>query len=222
MSSFCVAERAARVVKVDVVQRGPGDGDGQDGDASRLDGRQHGGQRPRAVRDAGADDVAVRGRLRHLRDPSQGRRDALGTVRTVEVEQDRVTVKPGLQLVSRALGDDAASASPNCSSSSPTRRRRFLPRIPYRLPCMVRFSWPVSWPTALVCWLTEPVTDRTRPGCLSTSMPATRALPSSGRDSVVRILTVVVLPAPFGPSSAYTLPAATEKVSPSSASTADL
>ncbi len=53
-------------------------------------------------------------------------------------------------------------------------------------------------------------------------MPATRALPSSGRDSVVRILTVVVLPAPFGPSSAYTLPAATEKVSPSSASTADL
>ena len=50
-------------------------------------------------------------------------------------------------------------------------------------------------------------------------MPATTARPPSGRDNVVRIRIVVVFPAPFGPSSANTLPAATEKLSPSSART---
>src|SRR5215469_4391491 len=116
----------------------------------------------------------------------------------------------------------AAAASPNWSSSSATRRRRSLPRIPYRLPCMARFSCPVSWSTAPVCWLTEPITDRTLAGCLSTSMPATRAVPASGSDSVVRILTVVVLPAPLGPSSSLMLPATTENVSPSRARTSGL
>ena len=38
------------------------------------------------------------------------------------------------------------------------------------------------------------------PGRRARRCPATRALPLSGRDSVVRILTVVDLPAPFGPS----------------------
>ena len=73
-----------------------------------------------------------------------------------------------------------------------------------------------------MCWLTDPITDLTCPGRLSTSIPATRALPSSGRDSVVRILTAVVLPAPFGPSSAKMLPSATQKLRPSSARTSDL
>ena len=50
-------------------------------------------------------------------------------------------------------------------------------------------------------------------------MPATRALPLSGRLSVVRIWIVVDLPAPFGPSSAKTVPAEALNDSPSSART---
>jgi hypothetical protein len=40
----------------------------------------------------------------------------------------------------------------------------------------------------------------------TTSNPATRAVPLSGRDSVARIRTVVVFPAPFAPSSENTVP----------------
>ncbi len=40
-------------------------------------------------------------------------------------------------------------------------------------------------------------------------MPATRATPSSGRSSVESIRTIVVFPAPFGPSSPKTDPAVT-------------
>ena len=43
---------------------------------------------------------------------------------------------------------------------------------------------------------------RTSLGCLSTSMPATTALPLSGRSRVVSTRTAVVLPAPFGPEQA--------------------
>ena len=50
-------------------------------------------------------------------------------------------------------------------------------------------------------------------------MPATRALPLSGRLSVVRILIVVDLPAPFGPSRPNTVPAVAPNESPSSART---
>ena len=45
------------------------------------------------------------------------------------------------------------------------------------------------------------------------------ALPASGRESVARILTVVDLPAPLGPSSAKTVPAAMSSDRPSSART---
>ena len=48
-------------------------------------------------------------------------------------------------------------------------------------------------------------------------MPATRAAPLSGRDSVVRIRTVVDLPAPLGPSSPKMVPACTDRLRPSSA-----
>src|SRR5262245_15091921 len=60
---------------------------------------------------------------------------------------------------------------------------------------------------------------RTRSGSVNTSKPATRAEPESGRDSVVRIFTVVDLPAPLGPSSAKIRPASTVKLRPSSART---
>lgn len=50
-------------------------------------------------------------------------------------------------------------------------------------------------------------------------MPATRASPESGRERVVRILMVVDLPAPLGPSRAKMDPLATVRFSPSSALT---
>ena len=53
-----------------------------------------------------------------------------------------------------------------------------------------------------------------------TSTPATDALPAVGRASPVRIRSVVVLPAPFGPSRPKTDPAGTSRSSPSSARTA--
>jgi MarR family len=53
---------------------------------------------------------------------------------------------------------------------------------------------------------TTPITRRTRSGSRSTSCPSTDASPSSGSVSVVRILTVVDFPAPFGPSSLKIVP----------------
>ena len=58
---------------------------------------------------------------------------------------------------------------------------------------------------------------RTSPGCRSTSIPATVAEPESGRASVVRTRTAVVLPAPFGPSSPRMVPAGTEMSTPANA-----
>src|SRR5258706_2526520 len=53
---------------------------------------------------------------------------------------------------------------------------------------------------------------RTWAGCLTTSKPDTRDHPDDGFRIDVSIRTVVVLPAPFGPSTAKTLPASTENV----------
>ena len=55
-----------------------------------------------------------------------------------------------------------------------------------------------------------------------TSIPATVAEPESGANNVARIRTVVVLPAPFGPSTPSTVPSSTSSESPSSARTEPL
>ena len=55
-----------------------------------------------------------------------------------------------------------------------------------------------------------------------TSIPATVAEPESGVNNVARIRTVVVLPAPFGPSTPSTVPSSTSSESPSSARTEPL
>ena len=68
-------------------------------------------------------------------------------------------------------------------------------------------------------WPTTPIAARTRRGSASTSRPATRALPASGRVSVVSTRTVVDLPAPFGPSRPKIVPASTDRLRPSSART---
>ena len=49
------------------------------------------------------------------------------------------------------------------------------------------------------------------------SCPATRPVPLVGTDIVVSIRTVVVLPAPLGPSTPITEPSGTAKLTPSTA-----
>ena len=70
----------------------------------------------------------------------------------------------------------------------------------------------------MASWAATPIRRRTSAGCDTTSTPATRAVPESGRARVVRIRTAVVLPAPFGPRSPSTVPAGTAKSTPPSAS----
>ena len=60
---------------------------------------------------------------------------------------------------------------------------------------------------------------RTSRGCVATSNPSTRASPEVGRSSVVSILIVVVLPAPFGPSRPKSSPCSIAKSTPRTAST---
>ena len=66
-------------------------------------------------------------------------------------------------------------------------------------------------------WAVRPIRWRTASGSATTSNPATRAVPLVGMLSVVIIRTVVVLPAPLGPSIEKTVPAGTEKLTPSTA-----
>jgi hypothetical protein len=81
-----------------------------------------------------------------------------------------------------------------------------------------RFSSAVSrLSTAENCPVT-PIAARTASGSAAGSAPATVICPPSGRISVERICTAVVLPAPFGPSRANTVPAGTCRSMPSSTS----
>ena len=66
-------------------------------------------------------------------------------------------------------------------------------------PTRTRFCRPVSSGSSVASCAATPMWRRTSPGCFTTSIPATVARPASGRASVVRIRTAVVLPAPFGP-----------------------
>ncbi len=68
--------------------------------------------------------------------------------------------------------------------------------------------------TAANCPVT-PMTVRTALGSVATSCPATRTVPPSALINVVSTFTVVVLPAPFGPSREKTVPAGTSRSMPS-------
>ena len=91
--------------------------------------------------------------------------------------------------------------------------------MPYTRPCRIRFSRPVACGSSPDFWFTQPMASRTLPGCRTTSKPATKASPASGRESVVRIFTVVDLPAPLGPSRPNTVPLAAARLTPLSART---
>src|ERR687894_804635 len=60
---------------------------------------------------------------------------------------------------------------------------------------------------------------RTQRASWTTSWPSTRAVPDVGVRSVISILIVVVLPAPFGPSRPNSSPRRTVKLTPRTAST---
>src|SRR3954449_10299914 len=85
---------------------------------------------------------------------------------------------------------------------------------------MVRFSSPVRFSSTAAFWPARPMRERSCAASRTTSRPATRALPASGERSVERMRTVVVLPAPLGPSTPRTVPGAASSSTPSSARTA--
>lgn len=79
-----------------------------------------------------------------------------------------------------------------------------------------RFSRPVSRSSTAAYWPVRPMRRRTSLDWRRTSKPATLAS-SSAVSRVARMRTVVVLPAPFGPSSPKTVPAGTIRSTPFSA-----
>ena len=78
----------------------------------------------------------------------------------------------------------------------------------------------MSWASRLVDCRTSPILARqdcpARPSARG-SVPSTRTAPAVGAWKPSRISIVVVLPAPFGPSSAVTSPAAAVKLTSSTA-----
>jgi len=84
---------------------------------------------------------------------------------------------------------------------------------------ITRFSRPVNAGSTAAVWPARPITRRTLSGCLMASMPDTVSAPLSGRNNVATARTNVVLPAPFGPSTAVTLPAGATRSRPASACT---
>src|SRR3954452_8066977 len=84
---------------------------------------------------------------------------------------------------------------------------------------MVRFSSPVRFSSTAAFWPARPMRERSCAASRTTSRPATWAVPASGERSVERMRTVVVLPAPLGPSTPRTVPGAASSSTPSSART---
>ncbi len=82
---------------------------------------------------------------------------------------------------------------------------------------MITFSRPVIVGSTAADCPASAMLRRTAAGCRATSRPFTRSVPASGRISVATRLTKVVLPAPFGPSSAITWPGSMVRFNPSSA-----
>ena len=108
--------------------------------------------------------------------------------------------------------------SNSCRSSSARERAADL-LSPCSRPNRSRFSRPVSMSSRATCCPVSMITRRTAAGWATTSKPAILAVPRSGLVSVDNMSTVVVLPAPFGPSNATTSPRPTSKLMPRTAST---
>ena len=97
------------------------------------------------------------------------------------------------------------------SSTSSARARHSRRGTWYSAASISTHSRPVSSPRHATSCITWPMRRRTSPGSRMTSNPQTRAVPSFGASSVVSMRIVVVLPAPFGPSSPKTSPRSTRR-----------
>jgi hypothetical protein len=91
--------------------------------------------------------------------------------------------------------------------------------IPKNRPWKERFSRTLSARSSVFVWVTTPIRRFAAAGSATTSTPPTRAVPLVGRTRVVSMPAVVVLPAPFGPSSPKISPRCTARSSPSTART---
>src|SRR6266852_3848962 len=89
----------------------------------------------------------------------------------------------------------------------------------YRTAWNRTFSSPVRFMSSDAFWKMMPTSRRTALASRTTSCPAIFTLPDVRPRVVVRMEIVVVLPAPFGPSSAKNWPCSTSKVTPSTAFT---
>src|SRR6266511_1836149 len=121
-------------------------------------------------------------------------------------------------MVRRLRGSrpEVASSRSNRFSSSAARRRPSRRPRWRRSAIKIRFSSPVSRLSTAENWPVTPIAARTESGSRATSWPATRTSPPSAPIKVERICTVVVLPAPLGPSSAKIVPSGTSRSMPSS------
>ena len=95
----------------------------------------------------------------------------------------------------------AKRVSWNCSSRSSAACFDSRFPMPNRRPWKYRFSQLVSWRSRVFCWDTTPIICLAKVGWATTSIPPTNAWPDEGITLVVRTPTVVVFPAPLGPSS---------------------
>src|SRR5881394_642748 len=77
---------------------------------------------------------------------------------------------------------------------------------------MSQFSQAVSSLSRLGSWNTTPKRLRTSVACVTGLSPSSSSVPLVGRSTVVSILIVVVLPAPFGPRNANVSPWRTSNV----------
>ena len=118
----------------------------------------------------------------------------------------------------RTSRSPASVRSKSASSSRARSRETRLPRW-YRRPNISRFSKPLKFSSTAAYWPARPIRARSLPASLTTSKPATRAVPPSGARRVVRMRTAVVLPAPLGPRSPRMLPASTRRSTSSRATT---
>ncbi len=103
-------------------------------------------------------------------------------------------------------------------SSSPGPAPRAAARLkPSSRPIIIRFSVPVSSSSTEANWPVSAISWRTCTASVSTSYPQILACPASGFSRVASTRTAVVLPAPFGPSRARTLPRSAARSTPASA-----
>ena len=157
---------------------------------------------------------------------------------SAEVGSSRISTA-GSRITARTISISCCWASGNCSTSSPgstestscsasssaaaagSSRRRISPRPPRGSRPINRFSATVIWGSSVSSWNT--VATPRRKACSgersSTSSPPIDTCPSSGRIMPASALIIVLLPAPFSPTSAWTSPRAALNVASSSAST---